>query len=78
MMRHLAGAIFLVVLGAGIAVSMDPSAAAQPQRRGLPELNIKVGEPFPPLVLPSLEDGKRKSIAEFRGQKVILHIFASW
>ena len=78
MMRQLAASIFLVVLGAGWAVSMDPGAAAQPQRPRLPELNIKVGEPFPPLTLPSLAEGKRKSIADFRGQKVILHIFASW
>ena len=78
MMRHLAGAIFLVVLGAGVAVSMHPGAAAQPQRPRMPELSIKVGEPFPPLTLPALKDGIRKSIADFRGQKVILHIFASW
>ncbi len=37
-----------------------------------------VGEPFPGLVLPALEDGTPLSIAAFRGQKVILHVFASW
>ena len=38
----------------------------------------RVGEPFPDLVLPSLEDGSPLSISHFRGQKVILHVFASW
>ena len=37
-----------------------------------------VGEPFPDLQLPSLEDGTPTSIVAFRGQKVILHVFASW
>ncbi len=37
----------------------------------------RVGEPFPDLALPTLE-GSAKSISDFRGQKVILHVFASW
>ncbi len=37
----------------------------------------RVGEPFPDLALPTLE-GSTKSISDFRGQKVILHVFASW
>ncbi len=37
-----------------------------------------VGEAFPDLVLPSLEDSRPVSLAEFRGEKVILHVFASW
>ncbi len=40
--------------------------------------SIKVGEPFPDLPLPDMVDGQPRSIADFRGQKVILHIFASW
>ncbi len=39
---------------------------------------FEVGQVFPNLVLPSLEDGRPGSIAEFRGQKLILHIWASW
>ena len=39
---------------------------------------LKSGVPFPRLVLPSIEDGSPMSIADFRGQKVILHIWASW
>ena len=37
----------------------------------------RVGEPFPDLALPTLE-GSTRSISDFRGQKVILHVFASW
>jgi hypothetical protein len=39
---------------------------------------IRVGEPFPDLVLPRLEDGRPASLADFRGTKLVLHVFASW
>jgi len=39
---------------------------------------IALGEPFPNLVLPSVDDGRPRSIAEFRGRKLALHVFASW
>ena len=42
------------------------------------DVAIEVGRPFPNLVLPSLEDGSPSSIARFRGQKTLLHVFASW
>jgi hypothetical protein len=53
----------------------EPDSTALP-----PEIDasrLAVGEPFPDLVLPSL-DGTPRAIREFRGQKLILHIFASW
>lgn len=40
-------------------------------------VSLEVGEPFPELVLPSLE-GEPMSMSSFRGQKVALHVFASW
>ena len=42
------------------------------------EVTLAVGRPFPDLTLPALEDGKPVSIRDFRGQKLILHVFASW
>jgi hypothetical protein len=39
---------------------------------------IEVGAPFPDILLPALEDGRPLSVRAFRGQKVILHVFASW
>lgn len=41
-------------------------------------VDISVGAPFPEMLLPSMEDGKPLSIADFRGEKVMLHVFASW
>lgn len=42
------------------------------------QVNFEVGERFPDIVLPSADDGSAMSLAKFRGQKVLLHIFASW
>lgn len=39
--------------------------------------DLRVGQQFPDLILPSL-DGQTLSLSDFRGEKVILHIFASW
>ena len=44
----------------------------------LPPSGFKVGKPFPELTLPSAEDGAPMSLADFRGKKVILQVFASW
>ena len=52
---------------------MGEVTTANPQPVG-----FEVGQTFPNLVLPSLEDGRPLSLAQFRGQKLILHIFASW
>ena len=43
----------------------------------VPAAAFEVGERFPEIVLPSL-DGEPMSIASFRGEKVVLHIWASW
>jgi len=39
---------------------------------------FEVGRPVPALTLPSIEDGTPLSVADFRGQKVMLHVWASW
>jgi hypothetical protein len=39
---------------------------------------FEVGKPLPFVLLPSLQDGQSMSIADFRGQKLMLHIWASW
>ncbi len=38
---------------------------------------LQIGRPFPDIALPDL-DGNRRSVADFRGHKLILHVFASW
>ena len=40
--------------------------------------DLKEGQAFPTLVLPSLDQGKALSIVDFRGRKIALHVFASW
>lgn len=41
-------------------------------------LAMEIGEPFPLILLPSLDDGHPASIADFRGRKLVLHIWAAW
>lgn len=45
---------------------------------GFFDTGYTVGQTFPAISLPSLEDNLPRSITQFRGQKTILHIFASW
>lgn len=51
----------------------DPSVP-----EGASDARVRVGEPFPSLVLPSLADGAPLSIEQFRGRKILLFQFASW
>ena len=73
-MNNVARALALAVLL--LSTALAPRTA---QAQGsLPASGFVVGTPFPTISLPSLEDGRPMSIADFRGQKVILHVFASW
>ncbi|MBA3884266.1 MAG: hypothetical protein H0X67_00875 [Acidobacteria bacterium] len=64
-----AGAVMAGVLLAACAPRDDPAPPAPA---------IEVGRPFPAVRLPDAADGRPRSIAEFRGRKVLLHVFASW
>ena len=46
--------------------------------RGEPPRRLEVGQPFPDLLLPALDDGRPRSIRDYRGERVVLHVFASW
>ncbi len=59
-----------LVAATALAAALSPFVVGAP---GLQE-----GEPFPLLVLPSMTDGRPMSLADFRGRKVVLHVFASW
>ena len=50
--------------------------ALQDLRRVVP--GLEPGQPFPDLTLPAIDDQHAMSVADFRGQKVLLHIWASW
>ena len=56
------------------ACEREPSTARATSRRS----PFQVGHPFSGLTLPALQDGRPASIRDYRGQKVILHVFASW
>ena len=61
----------LTFLFVAILILVVPqNAKAQPK--------FKVGDAFPNLPLPSLHAGVTESIGNYSGQKLILHIFASW
>ena len=42
------------------------------------ESGLEEGQLFPDLMLPSLADGRPRSISSFRSRKVLLIAFASW
>jgi len=59
------GFVFVVMGFGGVVVLAD-------------EPVIEVGEPFPDIVLPALADGGARRVSDYRGHKLILHVFASW
>ena len=61
---------------APLALLAVTTTAAHAQ--GLPPSGFEVGEPFPAIAFPSLDDGQPYSLADFQGRKTILHIWASW
>ena len=58
-----------------LALILMTTTNATAQRPGP---GFEVGEPFPNIAFPSVDGGEPRSISDFRGQKVVLHIFASW
>lgn len=69
--RLVLAAVLTVVLA---ACATEPPAPGDTSRRS----PFQVGQPFPDLTLPALDDGRPASIRDYRGQKVVLHVFASW
>jgi hypothetical protein len=55
------------------ALTLASALTAVPVKTGM-----RVGEAYPVDPLPSVTDGAPLSVARFRGQKVVLHQFASW
>jgi hypothetical protein len=71
--RQVLPGLLVVALAACASEPMAPESSPTP-RRGA----FEVGQTFPDLMLPSLEDGQPTSMRDYRGQKVVLHVFASW
>ncbi len=63
---------------AGCAAFMVACSKSEAPPPPAEPIRLEVGARFPDLVLPTLEDGRPASLRDFRGRKVILHVFASW
>ncbi len=61
-----------------VAVVAALASVADAQGTRSIDVGTDVGELFPSLVLPALADGQPLAVSEFRGQKILLHQFASW
>ena len=68
------GAVWLALSSSG-APLLGSTGGSTGQRPGSP---FAVGELFPDLAFPALEDGAPTRMSRFRGKKVMLHVFASW
>ena len=62
--------------GVMAAASLLTGGTAAAQQ--LPPTGFDPGGVFPTTAFPSLADGTPMSVADFRGKRVILHVFASW
>ena len=74
--RSIIGAMVLACAASAAAQTPTPKpiwARNNPLPAGL-----NVGDAFPTMALPSAADGRPTSLAEYRGKKVIVNIFASW
>lgn len=70
------GTILMAVLA---AVLLTLPAMAQPEPQPIPAAaGVEVGQPFPVMLLPRIDTGRPDTIVNYRGQKLIMHIFASW
>ena len=67
----------LVIVGLA-ALSGFASIADADVQPTLSDTGLAIGRVFPTLAFPSLESGQPVSLADFRGEKVVLQIFASW
>lgn len=61
-----------------LAVAASAAAQAQPRRPEPLPPGFNPGEAVPTIALPSAVDGRPISLADFRGKKVIVNVFASW
>lgn len=59
-------------------VALLLSTAAAPAAAQVQDTGFEVGDRFPEVPLPSLEDGSLHSLSDLRGDKIVLHVFASW
>jgi len=64
-MRRIPGCLIAALMGSAAFSSISPAP-------------FEIDKPFPALVLPALNGEGASSLAQFRGRKTVLHVFASW
>ena len=69
--------LFLTAVSVALGLTMAASTSSA-QAPASPSSGFEIGQPFPTMAFPAIEDEQPRSITEFRGQKLLLHIFASW
>lgn len=67
-----------MLLAAGVLVAGTFALVGSEQGAPAPAIPFAVGQPFPDLLLPDAVDGRPRAIADFRGRKIVAHVFASW
>ncbi len=70
--------LLLMTLPAANCLAASDGSNQKTSSRPFPRSGFEVGQLFPEIVLPSAEDSRPLTLAQFRGKKTILHIFASW
>jgi hypothetical protein len=60
------------------AAALAALLAATPTAAQLPPPGLEVGQRFPSVAFRDVEDGRAVSIDDFRGDKVLVAVFASW
>jgi hypothetical protein len=73
-MRPLFIITLVLTLPSAWVAAADLFEPEKPPRLGM----IEIDAAFPGVWLPSAEDGRPMSISNFRGRRVVLHVFASW
>ena len=72
------GFMAIVCVAAGTTGIMSFRVAEPTRAQSSDSAEFREGQMFPTIVFPYFDNGRPGSVADFRGKKLILHIFASW
>jgi len=78
MTRLAAGMTAMIVAMTGVTGVISARGSESAPARSPDATEFHEGQMFPTTVFPSLDGGRPGSVGDFRGQKLILQIFASW
>ena len=78
MTRLAAGMTAMIVAMTGVTGVISARGHERAPERSTDAPGFHEGQMFPTEVFPSLDGGRPGSVGDFRGQKLILQIFASW